>query len=85
METRLEPEQQIVFGPFRFDRTTQRLWQGQRENGSPIARRIPPVPTASPCASASGRRDEDPLLGSLERNPTRLNQMPGILNVLRVV
>src|SRR5262249_35735073 len=35
--------------------------------------------------SASGRRDEDPLLGSLERNPTRLNQTPGILNVLRVV
>jgi hypothetical protein len=33
METRLEPEQQIVFGPFRFDRTTQRLWQGQRSVG----------------------------------------------------
>ena len=29
----MEPEQQIVFGPFRFDRTTQRLWQGQREIG----------------------------------------------------
>src|SRR5882672_7275807 len=27
----MEPEQQIVFGPFRFDRTTQHLWQGQRE------------------------------------------------------
>ena len=24
-------DQQIVFGPFCFDRTTQRLWQGQRE------------------------------------------------------
>ena len=27
----MEPEPQIVFGPFRFDRTTQRLWQGSRE------------------------------------------------------
>ena len=27
----MEPEQQIVFGPFRFDRTAQRLWQGSRE------------------------------------------------------
>jgi DNA-binding winged helix-turn-helix (wHTH) protein len=33
METRMEPEQQIIFGPFCFDRTTQRLWQGQREIG----------------------------------------------------
>jgi DNA-binding winged helix-turn-helix (wHTH) protein len=27
----MEPEPRIVFGPFRFDRTTQRLWQGPRE------------------------------------------------------
>ena len=27
----MEPDQQIVFGPFCFDRTTQRLWQGPRE------------------------------------------------------
>ena len=27
----MEPEQQIAFGPFRFDRTTQRLWQGNQE------------------------------------------------------
>ena len=27
----MEPELQIVFGPFRFDRTTQSLWQGPRE------------------------------------------------------
>ena len=24
-------DQQIIFGPFRFDQTTQRLWQGPRE------------------------------------------------------
>src|SRR5262245_12622636 len=27
----MEQEQQIVFGPFRFDRTTQGLWHGPRE------------------------------------------------------
>jgi DNA-binding winged helix-turn-helix (wHTH) protein/tetratricopeptide (TPR) repeat protein len=27
----MEPESQIVFGPFHFDHTTQRLWQGPRE------------------------------------------------------
>ena len=31
METRLDPKQPIVFGPFRFDRMPPRLWQGQRE------------------------------------------------------
>ena len=30
METRRDPEQPIVFGPFRFDRTPPRLWQAQR-------------------------------------------------------
>jgi DNA-binding winged helix-turn-helix (wHTH) protein len=29
----MEPEPQIVFGPFRFDRTTNRLWQGPRNLG----------------------------------------------------
>ena len=27
----MEPDQQIIFGLFRFDRTTERLWQGLRE------------------------------------------------------
>jgi DNA-binding winged helix-turn-helix (wHTH) protein len=30
-ELGVEPDQQIVFGPFCFGRTTQRLWQGPRE------------------------------------------------------
>jgi DNA-binding winged helix-turn-helix (wHTH) protein len=27
----MERESPIIFGPFRFDQTTQRLWQGRRE------------------------------------------------------
>jgi DNA-binding winged helix-turn-helix (wHTH) protein len=27
----MEQQQQIAFGPFRFERATQRLWQGKEE------------------------------------------------------
>jgi hypothetical protein len=30
-DTRVEQDSQILFGPFRFDQTRQRLWQGPRD------------------------------------------------------